>query len=63
MSTFRLPLMHCIMTGQLWGLPKYAFNSVALIYNKDLLPEVPATFEELVEVGKELTKNGQYGLL
>lgn len=48
--------------GQLWGLP-YAFNSVALIYNKDLLPEVPATFEELVEVGKELTKNGQYGLL
>ncbi len=48
--------------GKLWGLP-YAYNSVALMYNKDLLPEVPATFEELIAISKEMRKNGQYGLL
>ena len=48
--------------GKLWGLP-FAYNSVALMYNKDLLPEVPATFEELISVAKEMTHDGQYGLL
>lgn len=50
--------------GQLYGLP-YATECVALIYNKDLVPEVPATFEELVKLAKVLTDpgKGQYGFL
>jgi maltose-binding protein MalE len=50
--------------GELYGLP-YATECVALMYNKDLVPEVPATFEELIEVAKALTapEKGQYGFL
>ena len=48
--------------GKLWGLP-HAYNSVALMYNKDLLPEIPATMEEIFAVAKDLTGKGQYGLL
>jgi len=50
--------------GELYGLP-YATECVALIYNKDLVPEPPATFEELIEIAKVLTdpEKGQYGFL
>jgi len=48
----------------IYGLP-YATEAIALIYNKDLVPEPPATFEELIEIAKELTdpEAGQYGFL
>ena len=50
--------------GQLYGLP-YATECVALVYNKDLVPEVPATFEDLLITAKGLTDQeaGEYGFL
>jgi maltose-binding protein MalE len=38
----------------LYGLP-YAREGVALVYNKALVPEPPATWEELVELARALT--------
>lgn len=38
--------------GQVYGLP-YAIESVALIRNTELAPEAPATWDEMVEMGKE----------
>jgi arabinogalactan oligomer / maltooligosaccharide transport system substrate-binding protein len=44
--------------GQLYGVP-YAVESVALIYNRDLVPEPPQTWEELKEIARELQASGQ----
>ncbi|MFS0614435.1 extracellular solute-binding protein [Lederbergia ruris] len=46
------------------GIPA-SVETTALFYNKDLIPEVPETWEELMEIAKELTnvKNGEYGFL
>ena len=48
----------------LYGVP-YATENVALIRNVDLVPEVPATFEDLLVVAKGLTdlEAGEYGFL
>lgn len=48
----------------LYGVP-YAVENVALVRNKDLVPEVPATFEELLDVAESLTdlEAGKYGFL
>jgi len=48
----------------LYGVP-YAVECIALIYNKDILPVPPETFEELIQTAKELTddKKGEYGFL
>lgn len=48
--------------GDLYGLP-WATESTALYYNKDIFPEIPDTFEELLEMAKEATTGDQYGLL
>ncbi len=50
--------------GKLYGLP-YATECVALIYNKKLVPQVPATFEDLLATAKKLTDQeaGKYGFL
>ncbi len=40
--------------GALYGLP-YAREGVALVYNKALLPEAPATFEELIDFARDFT--------
>jgi len=50
--------------GKLYGLP-YATEAVALFYNKNLVPEPPATFEELITIAKGLTnrEKGEYGFL
>jgi len=50
--------------GLLYGVP-YATENVALIRNVDLVPEVPATFEDLLVVAKGLTdlEAGKYGFL
>ena len=39
---------------QVWGVP-IAVKSLALYYNKDLVPTPPATMSELLEVGREAT--------
>jgi len=43
--------------GQNYGLP-YAVENIALIRNTDLVPEAPATFEELVEIALALQEEG-----
>lgn len=48
--------------GKLYGLPKSTETPV-FIYNKKLMPEAPATFDELYTYAKENTKGDNYGFL
>ncbi len=50
--------------GQLYGIP-YAIEAIAIIYNKELVPTPPATFDELLSVARRLTDRNrrQYGFL
>ncbi|MFA9556388.1 extracellular solute-binding protein [Evansella sp. AB-rgal1] len=52
------------MDGVVYGAPLVMENT-ALYYNKDLVPEVPSTMEELYELAEELTNtaNDEYGFL
>jgi maltose/maltodextrin transport system substrate-binding protein/arabinogalactan oligomer/maltooligosaccharide transport system substrate-binding protein len=43
--------------GQLVGLP-YATENVAFFYNKDLVPEAPTTWDQVIEVSKQLQADG-----
>lgn len=52
-----------------WGIP-FQRSTIVMFYNKDKFREAgldpdkpPATWAELVEYGKKLTKEGQYGLM
>ena len=47
--------------GQLYGLP-YAIENIALVRNTDLVPEAPATFEELEQTALELQESGEVEL-
>jgi len=47
--------------GTLWGVPDNYGNHLMLIYNKDLIAEPPATFEELITKAKELTTGDVQG--
>jgi arabinogalactan oligomer/maltooligosaccharide transport system substrate-binding protein len=49
--------------GSTWGVPIANGNHLMLIYNKDLIEEAPATTDELIEKGLELTTGDQYGLV
>ncbi|OWL94749.1 maltose ABC transporter substrate-binding protein [Deinococcus indicus] len=48
--------------GKLFGLPMFA-ESVALIYNKKLVPKAPATWDEFIRAAQTNTANGRYGFL
>lgn len=54
----------CIYKDTYYGVP-IACNVVALIYNKDLVPEPPLTTNEMIKIGKELTNVDEtmYGLI
>lgn len=41
--------------GKLYGLP-YALEAIALIYNKDYVPQPPKTIEELITMAKNIEK-------
>lgn len=43
--------------GQLYGVP-YAVENIALIRNTDLVPEAPASFEELTQIAMDLKADG-----
>ena len=43
--------------GELYGMP-YAVENMALFRNADLVPEAPATWDELLEVGAALQASG-----
>jgi arabinogalactan oligomer / maltooligosaccharide transport system substrate-binding protein len=47
--------------GQLYGVP-YAIENIALVRNTDLVPEAPATFEELEQIALELQESGEVEL-
>lgn len=49
---------------QLWGLP-YALENIALVRNTDLVPDAPATWEEVRTISEDLQASGdaQYGFL
>ncbi|HBR28673.1 MAG TPA: hypothetical protein DD734_07565 [Firmicutes bacterium] len=50
--------------GKLYGIP-YALEALALVYNKDLLPQVPETFDELIAFAKKFNnpKQNKYGFM
>ncbi len=48
--------------GKTWGYP-LSFEAVGLIYNKDLVPEPPKTFEEIFEIDKKLSEQGKKAIL
>ncbi|MBE0410194.1 MAG: maltose/maltodextrin ABC transporter substrate-binding protein MalE [Anaerolineales bacterium] len=43
--------------GQLYGVP-YAVEAIALVYNKDVSPEPPMTWEEMKEIARNLQEQG-----
>jgi arabinogalactan oligomer/maltooligosaccharide transport system substrate-binding protein len=51
------------MAGHTWAVPISSGNHLMLLYNKDLVPTPPATTDELVSMGKELTSSDSYGLV
>lgn len=54
----------CKYDGKLYGLPE-SFECVALIYNKDLVPEPPKTTDEMIKIGLEITneEESMYGMI
>lgn len=50
------------LKGQTYGVPK-AVETLVLIYNKDLLPQAPATLDEYYTFSKTERAKGKYGLL
>jgi len=49
---------------QLWALP-YGVENIALVRNVELVPDVPATWQEVTEISNELRENGdaEFGFL
>lgn len=50
------------VSGKLWGYP-LSVESIGLIYNKDLVPTPPASFEEVAKLDKELSAKGKKAIL
>ncbi|WP_288405417.1 maltose ABC transporter substrate-binding protein [uncultured Deinococcus sp.] len=48
--------------GKLFGLPMFA-ESVALVYNKKLVPQVPANWNDFVALAQKNTGNGRFGFM
>ncbi|HPE69008.1 MAG TPA: maltose/maltodextrin ABC transporter substrate-binding protein MalE [Thermotogota bacterium] len=48
--------------GKLYGMP-YAIEAIALMYNKDYLPEPPETMDELIAFAQEMTDDEFRGFI
>jgi maltose/maltodextrin transport system substrate-binding protein len=48
--------------GKIWGYP-ISIEAVALVYNKDLVPVPPKTFEEVIALDKKLSASGKKAIL
>ncbi|MES2260271.1 MAG: maltose/maltodextrin ABC transporter substrate-binding protein MalE [Pseudomonadota bacterium] len=59
-----LPLAWAAFTvgGKTWGYPM-SIEAVSLVYNKDLVPTPPKTFEELAALDKKLSASGKKAIL
>jgi maltose/maltodextrin transport system substrate-binding protein/arabinogalactan oligomer/maltooligosaccharide transport system substrate-binding protein len=44
--------------GQLYGLP-YSTEAIGVYYNTDLIPELPGTWAEMIDLAQELVDEGQ----
>jgi arabinogalactan oligomer/maltooligosaccharide transport system substrate-binding protein len=51
------------LEGKTWGVPVSNGNHLMLLYNKSLIAEAPKDTDELFAKGKELTGDGNYGLV
>ncbi|RMF32911.1 MAG: extracellular solute-binding protein, partial [Chloroflexi bacterium] len=51
------------LEGKTWGVPISNGNHLMLLYNKKLISEAPKDTDELFAKGKELTGDGNYGLV
>ena len=50
------------VNGKYYGYP-VSIEAIALICNKDIVPEAPKTFEELVDLDKKLQKEGKHAIM
>ncbi|MBT0570877.1 maltose/maltodextrin ABC transporter substrate-binding protein MalE [Curvibacter sp. CHRR-16] len=50
------------MGGKVWGYP-LSIESVALLYNKALVPTPPSSWEEVIELDKKLNANGKRAIM
>jgi arabinogalactan oligomer/maltooligosaccharide transport system substrate-binding protein len=50
-----------VVGGTLWGVPDNYGNHLMLLYNKSLIAEAPATFEDLIDQAKALTSGDVQG--
>lgn len=57
-----LALKAFIVGGKTWGYP-ISIEAVSLIYNKDLVPTPPKTFEEIAALDKKLSAQGKKAIL
>lgn len=48
--------------GQTWGYP-LSIEAVGLIYNKALVPAAPASFEQVIEIDRQLKPQGKSAML
>ena len=48
--------------GKVWGYP-ISIEAVALIYNKDLVPTPPKSFDDILVLDKKLQKDGKHAIL
>lgn len=51
------------LDGQVWGVPVANGNHLMLLFNKELIAEAPATTDDMIAKGKELTGGEQYALV
>ncbi len=50
------------LNDELWAMP-YSLETIALIRNVDLVPEAPATWQEVRTIAEELQADGKYAFL
>jgi arabinogalactan oligomer/maltooligosaccharide transport system substrate-binding protein len=68
---FVRPGLECVeLDGKTWGVPISVGNHLMLLYNKNLIKTAPKNTDEMIKVGKELTRDldkdgipDQYGLV
>lgn len=58
------PFHNCQYGGRVWGIPEVT-DCLALLYNRNLVPEPPTTFDELINMGQQVTlpQQEQYGFV
>ncbi|WNJ95114.1 extracellular solute-binding protein [Vibrio ruber] len=62
-DTFSQPSIAALTyNGVLYGLPK-SVETVFMVYNKDLISELPDTLDKIFELSKQFRKENKYGLL